>query len=261
MFNVCLMEFSYFRCNDMASIKIILYKSNKKSDGTYPVVIRVIQGRKAVYHQLGCYLKPSEWDEKMSVVKKSHPNSVRLNHSFLKKLTEVSAVFLDANNNDVQLTKKQIKHKIKHHNKSSFTALADDHLSDLLKLKKYNQHSGEKPKLNHFKNFLDDEDISFKDITTALLQKYMIYLEADKNLNKTSVMNCLIVIRTIFNKAMSLGLVESKYYPFGKGKIQIKTFETRKIGLNEIEVKQLEEAELKFAGHINARNIWMTSFY
>ena len=37
----------------------------------------------------------------------------------------------------------------------------------------------------------------------------MIYLAADKNLGDRSVMNCLILIRTLFNKAINEGLVES----------------------------------------------------
>jgi integrase/recombinase XerD len=177
-------------------------------------------------------------------------------------MAELNAIMLDSESNDLNLTKKQIKHKIKHNNKSSFNSVADEHLSDLLKLKKFNQHSGEKPRVNHFKNFLDNEDISFQQITPPLLKKFMIYLKADKELGDRSVMNCLIVIRTIFNKAINEGLVESKYYPFGPGKVQIKLVESRKVGLNAGEIKLIEEADLtNLKSQMHARNIWLTSFY
>ena len=246
----------------MPSIKILLYKSNKKADGTFPIALRVINNRKILYHQIGYSIKESDWDEENKIVKKSYPNANRLNHLIAKKMAELSAIILDSENNDLNLTKKQIRHKIKHHNKSSFISVADEHLSDLLKLKKFNQHSGEKPRVNHFKEFIGNEDISFQHITPPLLKKFMIYLKADKGLGDRSVMNCLIVLRTIYNKAINEGLVESKHYPFGPGKVQIKLVESRKIGLNEDEIKLIEDVDLSDQkSQLHARNIWLTSFY
>jgi integrase len=233
-----------------------------RPDGTCPIILKITNNRCLTEKFIGYAVKPEDWDESDRIVKKTHPNSVRINHLILKKITEVSSIILDADNNDLHLTKKQIKHKVKHQNKSSFNAVADEHLSDLLKLKKYNQHSGENPRVNHFKKFIDNEDISFQHITTSLLKKFMIYLKADKDLGDRSVMNCLIVIRTLFNKAINEGLVESKHYPFGPGKIQIKLIESRKVGLNETEIKRIEEVDLSLnKSQMHARNIWLTSFY
>jgi integrase/recombinase XerD len=246
----------------MAGVKVVLRLNKKKEDGTFPIVIRVTNNRQLTEKFVGHSVKLKDWDNKLRLVKKSHPNSVRLNYLISKKVDEISKMILDADTNDLHLTQKHLKHKIKHNNKSSFNSLADEHLSDLIKLKKFNQHSGEKPRVNHFKNFLDQEDISFQNITVPLLKKYMLYLKTEKSLGDRSVMNCLIVMRTIFNKAISDGLVESKHYPFGQGKIQIKLDETRKIGLNEIEIKKLAEADLEhLPGNYHARNIWMASFY
>ena len=246
----------------MASVKVMIRRNKMRPDGTCPIILKITNNRCLTEKFIGYAVKPEDWDESDRIVKKTHPNSVRINHLILKKITEVSSIILDADNNDLHLTKKQIKHKVKHQNKSSFNAVADEHLSDLLKLKKYNQHSGENPRVNHFKNFIDNEDISFQHITTSLLKKFMIYLKADKNLGDRSVMNCLIVIRTLFNKAINEGLVESKHYPFGPGKIQIKLIESRKVGLNETEIKRIEEVDLSLnKSQMHARNIWLTSFY
>ena len=246
----------------MASVKVMIRRNKMRVDGTCPIILKITNNRCLTEKFIGHAVKPEDWDEIDRIVKKTHPNSVRINHLILKKITEVSSIILDADNNDLHLTKKQIKHKVKHQNKSSFNSVAEEHLSDLLKLKKFNQHSGENPRVNHFKNFIENEDISFQNITTSLLKKFMIYLKADKNLGNRSVMNCLIVIRTIFNKAINEGLVESKNYPFGPGKIQIKLIESRKVGLNETEIKMIEEADLSSnKSQLNARNIWLTSFY
>lgn len=246
----------------MASVKIMLRKNKKKADESYPIVFKITNNRSLTEKFLGHSVKLEDWDEINGIVKKTHPNSARINHLILTKKTEISALLLDAETNDIHLTKKQIKYKVKHHNKSSFNALADEHLSDLLKLNKFNQHSGEKPRVNHFKNFLGNEDISFQHITPALLKKFMIYLKADIKLSDRSIMNCLIVIRTIFNKAINDALVESKHYPFGPGKVQIKLIESRKVGLNTEEIKLIEEVDLTAVkSQMHARNIWLTSFY
>ncbi len=246
----------------MASIKVILRKNKKRPDGTFPLVIRVTKDRKTSEFFIGHYIKEEEWDHINKKVKKSHLNSARINHKILKKTMEASEVLLDVENGNKDLSKKAIKHKIKNHNKSSFVSVAEEHLSDLLKLKKFTQHCGEKPRVNHFISFLEGGDISFQEITSPLLKKFMIYLKADKNLSDRSVMNTLIVIRTIFNKAINNGLVDHKFYPFGPGKIQIRMPESIKMGLNAEELNKLENAELTpYSNEWHARNTFLTSFY
>ncbi len=44
-------------------------------------------------------------------------------------------------------------------------------------------------------------------------------------------MNNLVVIRTLFNKAIKMQIVDRKLYPFGADKIRIKFPETNKVGL------------------------------
>lgn len=246
----------------MAGVKVFLRTNKKKADGTCPIVMRITNNRSSIEKFLGHSVKEEDWNEENSTVKKAHKNSVRINHLILKKKMEISAIILDAENSDAHLTKKQIKQKVKHPNKSSFNSVAQEHLDDLLKLKKFNQLSGEQPRVNHFKSFLDNEDISFQHITPSLLKKFMIYLKADKGLSDRSVMNCLIVIRTLFNKAIADSSVENKYYPFGPGKIQIRIPESHKVGLNPDEIRMFEEEDLSLnKNRHNARNIWLTSFY
>jgi integrase/recombinase XerD len=264
MFNENLACFNYicYKIQNMSSLKVLLYKSNPKIDGTFPLVIRIIRNRKPIYYQIGYSIKPQNWNETEGTVKGNYPNKERLNHLILTKKAEVSAILMATDQENLELSDKQLMKKIRTNNKSSFKAISDEHLSDLLKLKKYNQHSGEKPRVNHFLSFIDMDDISFQQITPVLLKKFMIYLKADKELSDRSIMNCLIVIRTIFNKAINDTVVESKHYPFGPGKIQIKLIESRKVGLNESEIKKIEEIDLsKIPAQDNARNIWLTSFY
>jgi integrase len=65
----------------------------------------------------------------------------------------------------------------------------------------------------------------------------------------------------VFSHAIKDSVVDSKYYPFGKGKTKIKFPDSIKIGLTAEEVKQLEEVALPDSTHNHARNLWLFSFY
>ena len=71
----------------------------------------------------------------------------------------------------------------------------------------------------------------------------------------------MILVRKIFNLAISASIVDRKYYPFGKGKIQIRIPESQKIGLSREEVKLLENAIFITRPQRDALDVWLTSFY
>lgn len=128
---------------------------------------------------------------------------------------------------------------------------------------KYNRVNAEQPRINIFREFLDGKDIMFPEITVSLLNKFRAYLKGERHVSERTVMNYMILIRTLFNQAITDGMVDPKYYPFGKGKVRIKLPEANKIGLNADEVKLLETVDLsgKLAYWSHARNVWLVAFY
>ena len=64
-----------------SSIKLILRKKPNKQ-GLLPLVIRITKNRKSTYLYTGHYIDSEFWDETNRKVKKSHPNSLRLNNSY-----------------------------------------------------------------------------------------------------------------------------------------------------------------------------------
>lgn len=68
----------------MASLKVLLRKNKKKSDQTCPLALRITHNRKTRYIFLGQYILEKHWNEDTQRVKKSHPNSARLNNLILK---------------------------------------------------------------------------------------------------------------------------------------------------------------------------------
>ena len=97
----------------MASIKVILWKYRKREDGTCSIAIRITKDRKPQYIHTGQYIHEKNWDAKNGIIKKSHPNSKRLNNLIQKKLSEAYATSSDEEVSKNYLSAKQIKKKVK----------------------------------------------------------------------------------------------------------------------------------------------------
>lgn len=242
-----------------STIKAVLRKK-KREDGTYPLALRVTTGRTSTYIYLKQYLKEGDWDASAGKVKKSHPNSVWLNNLILARLAEVNDQILQLATQKKDTTAATVRKAIKREAGTGFFAQAQLYIEQLEKNGKFNRRSADEPRINRFKEFLKQKEIGFADINPGLLRQFQAYLRSKRKVTERTVVNHLVVIRTIFNQAISAGIADSKHYPFGKGKIAIKFPDSAKIGLTAEEVKLLEDAELT-AGQHHARNLWLISFY
>lgn len=248
----------------MASVKVIL-RNKKKKDGTSSIALQIIKNRRASIVHIGHSIEDKYWDFENSKVKKSHPNSVRLNNLILKKLTEANDKMIELEANKKDTTSQSIRKAIKTNGNSLFIQQGELYLEGLKKAGKYTRYTPDKSRVERFRDFLRindlGNDIAFSEITPQLIKRFQGYLKS-KNISERTIVNYLIVIRTIFNQAIASNLVDQKYYPFGKGKIIIKTPDTIKIGLSIEEVSLLENvrlAESSFENH--CRNLWLFSFY
>ncbi|TRX45804.1 hypothetical protein FNH22_31365 [Fulvivirga sp. M361] len=242
----------------MASVNILLYKSKKKADGRYPITLRVIKDRKSTYICID-WVYEKDWDHKTKKVRSSHANYKRLNNLILKKMVEAEDLILERESLKKEYSAEQIITMIKGEGKNvTFFELAKEHIEDLKRERKFNQAGGDSGRINRFKEFLGNKDIGFHEIDEHLLRKLKVYLRSNRGVSERTVMNIFITIRFLFNRAISDGIVDQKYYPFGKGKIRIKLPETVKIGLDESEIYAIEELHLT-----NGSGIWhtSTSFY
>lgn len=244
------------------SVKAVLRKKKNEKSGTYPLAIRITKNRKSSYIYLGHQLKLEQWDEASQVVKK-HPNAGRINNLILQRKAEITNETIDDQVKKSTASTKAIKEKVVGSKANSFLRYANEHyLKNLRETGKFNRISADQPRIGRFKEFLKNEDIAFQDITPLLLRRFVAYLKSTRSITDRTVINHLIVIRTVFNQAINANLVEQKYYPFGKKGIQIKFPNSVKIGLTREEVLQLETLDLSSnPAQEHARNIWLLSFY
>lgn len=240
------------------SIKIVIRKKITK-DGSYPLALRITVERKASYVYLGYNVYEKDWDVAAQRVKKSHPNSARLNNLLIKKLSEANDKSLELNTAKSNVAAKTIRHKIKPSSKETVFKQGELYLERLKDEGKYNRWNSEKSNVKHLKEFLVD-DIPFQDLTIPLLKRFKASLISKRKVTERTAINNLVTVRSIFSMAIADGVCDQKYYPFGKGKITIKFPDSNKIGLTQEEVTRLENAVLDPIGN-HARNLWLISFY
>ncbi len=245
----------------MITVQAVLY-SRANKDGKFPLAIRITENRKASYVFLGTALHKNEWDATQRKVKKSYPNSVQLNALIAKRLAEYNKENITLELEDKDPSTKSIRANVmKRKIQFSFFDEAKIYVNNLKSSGKYNRLSAENPRIERFKEFTGGQ-IQFREITVSLLRQYSSYLKEMRNISERTIVNHLVVIRSIFNQSIKSGTVDPKYYPFGKDKVPIRFPDSVKIGLNKEEVIAIEKLDLteqKNAHH--AKNIWLFSFY
>lgn len=242
----------------MASIKVVL-RQKANAQGQLPIAIRITKDRKSTFIYTGQYVFGKDWDNKNQRVKKSHPNSGRLNNLILKKLTEANDTVLELAATKKDTSAKAIKKRVVSDKEGSFIQQANIYLEQLKNASKYNRFNNDNPKVERVKEFAEG-DIAFSEIDVQFLRKFQAWMKGTRDITDRTVANHLVIIRSIYNQAIEANVVDPKHYPFGKGRITIKFPESLKIGLSAEEIAKLEQAELpKHQNH--ARNLFLISFY
>ncbi len=114
----------------MSTITAVLRKKPNKQ-GLYPICVRIIKNRKSTFIYTKQYIELKYWDKQNRRVKKSHPNSTRLNNLISKKISEANEVVLEDEIQHSNLSSKQIHTKVKRKGKSvSFFQLASERIKN-----------------------------------------------------------------------------------------------------------------------------------
>ncbi|WP_268225840.1 site-specific integrase [Sinomicrobium oceani] len=245
----------------MSSNAKIVLRKKPNSKGLYPLAIRITKNRRSTYQYVGHYIDLEDWDEKNIRVRKSNPNADSLNKLLSKELSNANKALIDLQSEHKDASANQIKKEIyASGNSSTFFELAQEHLDELEIAEKLNRLSTDSALVSYIIKFNKSKQLAFQEINERFLKKLMIYLKAKHELSETSVMNILVLIRLLFNRAIKLKIVSRELYPFGGDKIKIKFPETSKVGLNIIEVRAIEALENLTLSEIHTRNVWLFSF-
>ncbi len=243
----------------MPSVKVLLKRNKQKTNGEYPIYIRIIAGRKTRFVSLGIYIQDKDWNESEKKIKPKHPNSSRINNLIAVRLKEAEALALELETDGKPISDVNLKERIKGKSPVSFLKFAEGKKDALLKSGKIRSYENYKRVINGLEDYLKGKDLAFNDITVSFLKKYEIYRLAIPNKINT-VHTHLKMIRAIFNDAIEEDLVSREQYPFYTFKLKLE--KTNKIRLNKSEIAQLNKLELKKDSTLyHCRNYFMFSFY
>lgn len=243
-----------------SNAKIVLRKKPNK-EGLYPLAIRITKNRRSTFQYLGHYIELEDWDKRNLCIKKSHPNSEHLNSLISTQLSGVNKALISLQSEHKDASANQIKKDIYHsHTNLTFFELAEEHLEDLECSEKLNRLSCDKAWIGYVLKFYKSKHLTFQEIDERFLKKLIIYLKSSHKLSETSVMNIMVLMRLLYNRAIKLKIVVRELYPFGGDKIRIKFPESNKIGLNIQEIQKIEGLKNLTIVEQHTRNVWLFSF-
>ena len=97
------------KCN-MATITPILKTKNNKRDRS--ILLRITVNRKSSRVSIGHKISTNDWDDENKKVRKSHPNSVRLNNIIQNYISKIDNIILQTEYAGKRINFEDIKEKI-----------------------------------------------------------------------------------------------------------------------------------------------------
>ena len=210
----------------MASSSIVYYTSKTLSDGSHPIVLRLIFDRTPKYITIANVLE-KDWDADDKLVRKSHTNYKSINNSIKTKDSLAYDLLMEYERGNSNLTPENIFAQLKGEQKSeTFFTFFNEYVEEYFKKKKYYEAVSLEGRAKniwsfyHGKKFNDlyrdlvrdkeksifrkinERDIKFREMNSTFLRNLDIYLEVECGLSERSIFNHMNLIRTIYNRAI-----------------------------------------------------------
>lgn len=227
-----------------ASIKPVLLKHKKLSNGKYPVFLRVTINRKIKYFSFGSdyCCSDKEWSKREGVFKSTVKDYLSMN-------SHIEDVVLKARKAAINLEQKSIDYTLEdfilaYTRKGNsilvleyFTSIINE-LNNANKIGNADVYEDTKKSIKRFleeKKNIVNSDISLSSIDNKFLSEYETFLR--KKCSDTTIHLRMRTLRAVFNKAKDEEGFE--YYPFAKYKLTHLNTKTTKRALKTIELKKI----------------------
>jgi site-specific recombinase XerD len=241
-----------------ATVNIVYRKDKPNKRGECPIHIRIIKNRKVFYISTGVSLSADFWDDQACKVKKSCPNSVRLNIALQSKLIKYKEEVLKAETTDFQITGNKIKNIIEDSKTASFFTIAKE-IGEKYKSKgSYGSYDKVNSIIKKLKDYHGDRDLLFEELNTRFLVKYEAYLISKFKNKANTIAKDFKFIRTVFIHATNQNLISDSINPFKNYKI--KTENTSRVFLDSSEVEKFEQFDGTLLAN-KCRDICLFQYY
>jgi integrase len=244
----------------MASVKVVLVKEKINKKGEAPLFLRIIKDRKPKYLGLSIYLVPEQWDEVKQRIRKSHPNSDRLNNFLAQKIAEAEGIAFELETEKKSVSSLAIKENIKGKTSPSFLKYFQDYMELLKDTKKLGTHDKSYSVYLKLKTYLKGRDLTFEEVNYHFLKQYENYLRNKLGNTTNTVYSNLKIFRKLLNDAVREEIIEPYANPFPRYKLAWE--KTSKEYLTDEEIQWLETLPLPEDQVINHhRNMYIFAAY
>ena len=191
------------------SVKLYCKASSKSKKGCPIYFIINLNGKRRALPSKK-YVDEDQFDNEKGVVVK-HPSKIKLNASLSEEKLKLENIYLDLERAKLPITFESIIKRFNTDNFDSFVEYCEQKLHDERKNMEFKTWEGYKNNIGHLKEFMPD--ITFNDLTVAILKKYENWLKNEKKLeNRNSRYQAFTTVRKFLNLAITEGLTDK--YPF-----------------------------------------------
>ena len=163
-----------------------------------PIHIRIIKHRKTAYIATGIMLREQYWNFDENLVKKTHPNSKRLNLHLQNLWVNYSNEVLKTEAEDLPVMGSRIKEVIEGNNKTSFFDVAKNLISKYLERGSVGTYQKAVSIINKLESYTSKKDIYFEEFDIKYLMNYESYLVKKLENGVNTVGKDFKFIRTVF---------------------------------------------------------------
>ncbi len=243
----------------MATARLKLDTRRAKSDGTYPIKLRIVHQRISADIPMDISIKKEDWNTETNPLKPLLENSTRHNTSMLEKLAKAKRIIiehehelhrLDANDLKV-LVIRAINGKSNKSLRSRSPKLLEYWNKIITDLKENDKHgtaeqySGDQYSIRRYLKEINKSDIYMNKIDTAFLEDFRE--SCFKRGVKNGVVRYLKTLRAVFNKAIkdtTNSLTEGDY-PFKGFQLNHPALKVQGFNLSRTESPSLNHSSMK----------------
>ena len=248
----------------MVTYKVLLDERRMKSDGTYPVIIRVTCNRQVCTINSGANIQKEYWDIKSANVKSTYANAQLINRKITEFYLKIQKAVLELEGEglfDFDLLKERLNsdHKPDRTVKTiTFKEYAQKLITSMLDINKAGNAIIYQTATNKLMGYSKNPNIKFTEINYPFLEGFRNSL-IKSGLKANSISNYFRTLRAIYNKAIKEKIIDRSHYPFLD--ITIKTERTAKRAITIDELISITKLKLKVnSQEWKARSYFLLSF-
>lgn len=247
----------------MASIKIVLRKK-KRSDGTFPVCLRITKDRKTKYFKTIFNTVPKHWDNATGSFRKSHPDHIQNNRLLLKFRSRALKAYSDLELEKESFTLGDFENRFRvvaNPSGQNVFRFWDEIIGEMVSAGRTGNARANRDTYNSVKLFLGSTSLNFLDITPTFLNKYEVFLRS-RGGTDGGIGVRMRAIRALYNMAIGRKLVKREHYPFMAYKVSKLKGKGNKRALDIGEVQRIVDMDIEEHPHLrDSRNYFIFSFY